>query len=512
MHNQEDIKRIWQEYEEGVAYKQRIDLYETVKQNENFFVGKQWEGVEAPDLDKPVLNILGRVVGYLISVLVGERVGVSAELFNTLPDDNSQLITQIIDAQIKQSFEHNAIMSMARELVRNCAVDGDCCMHLYFDPYAPTNQAARGLVKAEIVENTNVFFGNPTLADKERQPYIILSARKLVEQVKEEMALRGATAEEIAKVQPDSDRAGRSYGLDEAQQVTVLCKYYRVGESIWVTKTTRNAVVMPAVNTGYRLYPIAYMSWEKIKNSYHGQAVLTGLIPNQIAINKLMAMAIKYQKEMAFPKILFDRTKIDRWSNQIGAIGVNGDPTTAIFRGVQAPEMSAQVMMLIDRLIGYTRDLIGASDAALGTIRPDNASAVVTVTKNTAVPLALQKRSLYQFYEDVVRSLLDIIRCDYGTREIVVQGESPRLCSFDFATLDNYLLKLGIDTGAGSFYSELDQIQTLDRLFSRGIIKDAVAYLEAIPAGYLPNKNALIASVKAQDAKEQRQPSEEPSM
>ena len=34
-------ERIWQEYERGVNYNTELGLYDTVRQNENFFIGKQ---------------------------------------------------------------------------------------------------------------------------------------------------------------------------------------------------------------------------------------------------------------------------------------------------------------------------------------------------------------------------------------------------------------------------------------------------------------------------------------
>lgn len=45
-------QQIWEEYQKGVSYNSELGLYDTVKQNENFFIGKQWEGVAAPDLEK----------------------------------------------------------------------------------------------------------------------------------------------------------------------------------------------------------------------------------------------------------------------------------------------------------------------------------------------------------------------------------------------------------------------------------------------------------------------------
>lgn len=42
------------------------------------------------------------------------------------------------------------------------------------------------------------------------------------------------------------------------------------------------------------------------------------------------------------------------------------------------------------------------------------------------------------------------------------------------------------------------QVQTLDNLFSNGILQDAVAYLENMPRGYIPGKTQLIEAIKKQ--------------
>ena len=68
---------IWQEYQTDLEYKKSIDLFEKTKQQQNFFLGRQWEGLNAPDLEKPVLNFVKRVVNYLISVLMVNDVAIS---------------------------------------------------------------------------------------------------------------------------------------------------------------------------------------------------------------------------------------------------------------------------------------------------------------------------------------------------------------------------------------------------------------------------------------------------
>ena len=56
-----------EEYQHGIDFNAGIDLYDTVQTNENFFVGKQWEGVKANGLPTPVFNFLKRVVLFSVS-------------------------------------------------------------------------------------------------------------------------------------------------------------------------------------------------------------------------------------------------------------------------------------------------------------------------------------------------------------------------------------------------------------------------------------------------------------
>jgi len=64
---------------DGQTYNTGIDLYETVKQNENFYIGRQWEDVVAPDLEKPVLNFLKRVMTYFVAMICSnDKIGHNA--------------------------------------------------------------------------------------------------------------------------------------------------------------------------------------------------------------------------------------------------------------------------------------------------------------------------------------------------------------------------------------------------------------------------------------------------
>ena len=514
---------IWKEYQRGVEYKTSIDLYENVRVNENFYNGKQWEGVNAPDLPKPTLNFLKRVVSYFTAMVVSDDVAVALSPYT--PDPRMENIGKLLAVETERIIEQCKAKSLNREAVRNAAVDGDACMYLWFDPEAESGQDAKGRIRMELIENINLIFGNPYVHDVQKQRYIIIAQRKMLDEVREEAKDNGISEDEYMRIRPDSDEHQGEDGSDN-QMVTVLIRLWREDGTIHATKTTENCVVKKAWDTEYKLFPIAYFSWEKVRSSCHGQAALTGLIQNQISVNRLFAMSIRSVEMTAFPKVIFDATKIKRWSNRVGeAIEVNGDVGASVMTNVRGADVSPQVMDIIDRVITMTRDFMGASDAALGNVKPDNTSAIIAVQQASAIPLELQRRGFYQFVEDYVRVMVDIMRADYGIRNIrasvdvlgregmaalqqqlPMMGQNPKdvMVQINFNDLNTANLELKVDVGAATYWSETMQLQTLDNLFKSGILQDAVLYLESVPDKYVPNKNKMLDKLKEQQQIQQQ--------
>lgn len=492
-----DAKSIWGEYQRGRTYKSSVDLYENYKKNENFFTGNQWEGVNAPDLDKPVINVLKRVVSYFISQIVTDDVGTNLTSF----DSAKEIDCKILSKELEKAIEQSKLKAKFRQSVRNAAVDADTFLYFYFDAEADSGQMVKGLIKAELLENLNVFPGNTRSRDIQSQPYIIVSRAIPLDQAREMAKKYGVTEGEMSQIQPDG---GELDDHDDNNLVTILTKFWKEDGNVWCQVSTEDLILRKAWNLEYSLYPIAGWTWDEKKNSFHGVAAITGLIPNQIAINKLFAMAIRHVQMFAFPKVIFDKTKMPKYSNKVGqAIGVVGDPNQAVATGFRPPDMSNQVIQTIDKIIEYTMQFMGASDAALGNVRPENTSAIIATQKASAAPLEIQRMAYYEFVEDAVRIMIDIMRQDYGIREV----SHPELGSgvIDFSGFNQAGMNLNIDIGASSYWNEANQIATMDNLFSHGIITDAVMYLEGIPDKYIKNKSKLIEQLKERQQALQRQ-------
>lgn len=501
---------VWKEYQRGISYNSALDIYETVKRNENFFIGRQWEGVNAPDLPKPTLNILKRVISYFAAMIVSDDVAVS--FAPHLPDENAQRVCDILSAEIERVLEDAKASAKNREAVRNAAVDGDACIYPWFDPSAETGQFAKGKIKLDVIENINVIFGNPYAADAQAQPYIILVQRRMLDDVRGEAEANGASKETANSIEPDTDDNQGEKGCD-GKLCTVLIKLWRENGTVHALKTTEKVTIKKAWDTRYKLYPVAYWNWEKVRSSYRGQAAVTGLIQNQISVNRLFAMGIRSVEMNAFPKIIYDSSKIKGWTNRVGeAVKAVGNPSEAFVSAFRGADMSPQVLEIVEKTVSMTRDFMGASDAALGNVKPDNTSAIIALQQASAVPLELQRLGFYQFVEDYVRIIADMIRVDYGLRMVktknpaqtvgAAQGADPAMpeflyLPFDFSSIEALDLELKVDVGAAAYFSELMRIKTLDNLFEKGIITDPADYLENIPDKYVKGKSRLIAKVKA---------------
>lgn len=485
---------VWKEYLKGESYNESIKLYENVDKNEHFYIGEQWEGVYAPNMEKPVLNFLHRVVAYFISMIVSDDVAVSITPMEGKAD--SEFYTDLLTGEVTKVIEKSRAKEKAREMLRNCAVDGDGCFYIHYEP-----KGEGGAIEVESIYNTDVLFNNPFVPEAEKQSSIIMVKRMSVEEVREEAKKYGCADWE--DIMPDDKGNNPLKEKSEEEGLcTVLIRLWKEEGEVHFCKSTKDVMIKPPAGTGLTLYPIAWMNWEQVKNSYHGHSAVTGLIPNQIFVNKLWAMAMEHEKRMAFPKLFYDMTKIREWTNTVGeAVGVAGDPGGAVSITAGAGDMSSTALELVDKTISYTRDFMGASDVVLGNVRPDNTSAIVAVQKASSAPLELQRLSFYRFWEDVVLILIDHIRNYYGEKIVAFETEAGTFTqSVDMRAIDTNAMELRVDVGASSYWSELMQIETANNLFASGVITDAVTYLECVPDACIRNKNKLIARLKEQAA------------
>lgn len=510
-------QNVYKLYDKGVQFNTQIGLYDTVEKNENFFIGKQWEGVEANGLPTPVFNFLKRVTLFQIATISSDNISMQATPLSSTGKNSLGDLEQfcdVINKQFAELFERNKIVTKTREFMRNAAVDGDGATYSWFDPDMETGQDAKGGIVTEIIENSRVIFGNPNDKHVQDQPWIIIPMRKQLEYVKKLAKRNGISKSDIEAIQPDETEYNAKMDQLSDDRVTLLLYFYKDDETgtIWSMKCTRNVIVEKKKDTLLKLYPITWMNWDYVQDCYHGQALISQLLPNQIFVNKLFAMSMISLMTTAYPKIIYDQTRIKRWDSRVGAaIGINGGDMNTVAKIMDPATISPQVAQFIDLAVNYTQNFMGASDAALGDTRPDNTSAIVALQRASNAPLELVKLNMYECIEDLGRIYLDMMRAYYGTRYVQVKlltkdqlaqqplgmklQDSDVNTPFDFSVLNDVPMSLKLDVGASAYWSEIMTVQTLDNLLMNGKL-DIVDYLERIPEGYVSKRQELIEKLK----------------
>ena len=549
-------ERVMELYARGVSFKENLNLYETVRRNERFYTGDQWYGLKVKKIQPVVLNVLRRVVGTFQAMVVSDDIAFEITPFTA--DEGRETIGKALEEAVKAVIEKQKIKTKNRKCIRTGATTGDMCMYFWFDPDVETGQQMKGDIAAEVLLGTNVIFGNPYTADVQKQPYIILAQRRPAEEVRREA--REAGNPDWERIESDS---GQEY-LGEEDGCTELCTVLTVlwktkkpvmDEELGVQTGTRACVCFKRVagkveltgdtETGMSLYPVAWANWLERLNCMHGISPITEAIPTQIAINKQATNIISFTRNLAFPKIVYDSRKFPNgWDSSPGtAVAVAGNPQELVTNLIGGVNMPAGVVNVLQLMIDLMKDCLGASDATLGNVRPENTSAILAAQSASNAPLELQNRTFEQFNEDCIRIIVDMMCAYYGERVVMVRqrvtdpmtgmeteeevpasldatpdagrgtmraGGEALPAALDFGALDFGAMDINVEVGAASYWSQTLAVTNLDRLMEQQLLPDVLTYFENIPAQLLPNKREIIRKAREKMQREAAQQAAQP--
>lgn len=511
-------EQIKKEYSAALEYNNSISLDTNVMVNENYFVGKQWEHIKSNGLPTPVFNFIKRAVLFAVASITTDNIKMQASpMGNAAKLKDAERAADVVNKDFEELFELNKVSAIIREFMRNAAVDGDGCTHTYWDSELETglrngNAKIKGGIVTEVLQNTKVFFGDPAERRVQKQPFVLIESREETKRLKERAKALGCSRWD--DIQMDSNTHDvDSYKRHGDNKTTVILRYWRDGKTktIWACEATSDVMIREPYDTKLKLYPITWINWDYVQDSYHGMAMLTGLIPNQDFVNKAYAMSMVSMMTTAFPKIIYDRTRIPRWTNGVGqAIGVNGGDVSNVAKIMDPAQISPQISQFIQQATDQTQTFLGATPAAMGDTRPDNTSAIIALQRAAAIPSDITKQNMFQCIEDLGRIYIDFMGTNYGKRTVMLplpdldpsllmfagfDINEPMPVEFDYKTLQDMPMTIKLDVGASSYWSEIASMQTLDNLLMNGQIT-IDEYLERVPSGYIPKKEELIQAHK----------------
>lgn len=501
----EAITEAWRLYEVGKEYKRRIGLYETVRQNEKFYRGEQWKASD-DGLPRPVFNVVRRIIDYLIGA-ASPNDPVIHYTDDRLPFlDNSAVRERVLEgvALLNKNAEYrwtqNRMGELSQRALLDAALSGDGVFYCWWDDSCDCGQPFCGDIKTDIVPSTNIFPADPQLADIQSQDYILLSGRATVQSLRREAMEAGMSREDADKICEDSelDAAGNEFVIPgSAPKATYLIRFFRENGQVTFEKTTRTQVIRRS-QTGLRYYPLAYFNWIPTANSFHGASPVSELIPNQKYVNAAYAMIMKHMSDTAFSKVIYDKSRIPEWSNQVGEAiaAMGGGSVSDAVAVVGVGQLQEGYLDLIESVIENTKSMLGATDSALGDERANNTSAILALQEASAVSL----RQLESRFERCIGELASVwadMICTYSHPERMLpvsENGEVRARRVDYALLRRELLHATAEVKSSNRFTPSATVALLENLLDKGYI-GVKEYIKHLPAGCISDKNALLESI-----------------
>lgn len=500
---QEPVTAAWQLYEAGKAYKRRIGLYETVRRNEKFYRGEQWAAAD-DGLPRPVFNIIRRILDYLIGAVAPRELSVHYTddrlpfLDSSALRDSVSAGLELLNRNAAYRFTHNRIDELSGRALLDAALTGDGIFYCWWDNTCLCGQPFCGDIRTDLVRNTGYFPADPTSDDVQGQDWIILSGRATVASLRQEAEDAGMSHADAMRILPDSEPEDGSLSpAGEDGKATYLLYFRREGGQILCEKATRTHRIRCS-ETGLRRYPIAQFHWTPVQDSCHGASPVSEMIPNQRYINAAYAMVMKHMSDTAFSKVIYDKSRIPEWSNEVGeAIAAMGGGNVAdAVSVVGVGQLQDGYLELIDSVIQSTKEMMGATESALGDTSATNTSAILALQEASRVGLGQVSARFNRCLGELAEIWADML-CAYSPQERLLpvqEGGNVAAYPVDYRQLRSELLHATAETGSIDRLTPSATVSLLDHLLDRGHIT-VRQYLEHLPDGCIADRNALLRSL-----------------
>lgn len=514
---QEIITDVWRDFEKGRQYNRTKDLYNRTEQNYDFYYGDQAKNLKIGKETPVVLNIIKSIVKYKLGVVNSNAYEIVYNPNSYEEGEDSAVLEElckILSRHSNKVWEQQQVGKKIRECVKDSCINDEGIMHCYYD-------TENGEVVAEVIDKNNIYYGNENDSDIQSQPYIIISYRKPVTQVKEEAIALGIDKEKIELIMSDDEtleQAGYKSSTDEVNPMClVLLKYYKENGTVHYTRSVKSVVLEENIDTTLTLYPVAHMVWEDIKGSARGCGAVHYAIPNQIEINKIATRRALAVKISAFAKLVVNNEFVQNAKalEEVGSViklkgGASIDDVRKQVGYLNPSSMSPDAKNLQDDLINTTKELEGAGDVATGNVDPTQASgkAIVAVQQATQQPLNEQVETYKYFIEDIARIWYDMWK-SYNVDGVQVmyeqQAENGTMIEVP-GTFTNELLKkldanVKVDITPKSPYDKFAQEQSIEGLMMNNRITFE-EYVEALPDDSVMPKYVLEKILKERQEKQ----------
>ena len=521
----EDIKEvrdtdIWTLYQHAVQHMTTFNMFTDSDRNYRMYNGDQWEGLNINGVEKVQQNFIKSIVDYKVSVLNQNlwNIVYSSDNFNNRDfKPVADKLCELLNKRAAQVWESSKMDDIVRKICLDACVNDEAVLYSNYE---------NGNIENELLNKTDIYYGNENSSKIESQPYILIKKRMPVITAKEIAKAEGVPVNKLNYITSDSNNSqeeGEYKMYESTEMVTVITKLWKEKGIVHYSQGTQKVDFFKDRTAGLKRYPVAHMLWTDKKGYSRGEGVVRNLIPNQLEYNKTLlrrALVTKntaYQQKVVKIDAIDNPEDIDKIGSTIEVHGTTEDVRN-VFYTTQPAQMSGDVNLLQNDLIQVTRDLESASNISTGSINPEDASgkAILAVQNASRQTLTEQLSKLKNFLEDVALIWLDMIRT-YSDEEIVLEAEEKDIMTGEIktvpvkvpkVTLEKLEATVKIDITPMSSYDQYARELTLENLLKQGFLRPEMiqqleVYAKVLPDNSVAPKQQILEMIELEKNKQQ---------
>ena len=525
---QPEITEIFNQYNKAKRFKESIGekgLYEQSKINARFYCGNQWYGANCGN-DRPLVrhNIIKRIGDFKIAQTQGAKydVSFSADGISFVKSDADKLkdlarksadkdfsfsgevgedeintVCNSLSGYYRLTADRIGLNILSFKVLKNAYISGSGVLYTYWDSsvnagFSSSGNKVKGDICCEVLDILDVHFADGYCENIQDQPYIILTSKTDKDALLRE-AERFGTLDGLKDIKPDDDN-----------KVLVLTKLYKdyagAENTVRCVKVTEKGYLRYDYDTRLRLYPLALFSFADSGETAYKESEITYLIPNQIAVNRMITAQVWSNISSGMPIMLVNGDTVSGdISNDPGQIikiyGTNEDVEGAV-KYVSPPDFSTEFTNSVNSLIENTLTQSGVNAAARGDEQAQNASAISRLQSAALMPFNIAKEKFKDFLWQNARVWADFWLTQYGSRKIKIEDENGTwYFPFNAQRYKDICINAAVTVNEAENFSNSDKTSALSDLYDKGIITKA-QYLSRLPDALIPGKSALLSQLK----------------
>lgn len=471
-------------------------FFEKCRENEEFYLGMQWQDNDGEGLEKPVFNVIRQISNYLISSLVSNEYAISYSLDGAPPyrrTSSAKATLEALSRHISFCADKETKSALLSSLVHDAILYGSGVLYTYWDSSVDNGDGYFGAFRTETLHPTALFPALPECEDVQKQPYLIIKGKQTVGELVRELLSHGGEASRAVELM-------ERYG--EEGEHTCVPTYLRLQKDTLAKKIDFiklcGEVIVCEGRMDMERYPIAVYSPSPKSHSFFGYSYVESMVPNQRYVNKAYALLMKHMQDTAFSKVIYDASRIPDWSATPGeAVAAHGGGNLSdCVSVVGCGELSDGYMELIETVLEQTRYLFGANDTALGNAEPQNTSAILAMKESASGQLREAHVRLAKAIEEQAYIWAEMVCANVGEGRYVSFGNGEGKEKVDFSTLKRSLLRCRVDVSDKSRFGSSVSLSVLNLLLEKGVISPK-EYVSRLPEGIIPDKDSLLLTLSA---------------